>query len=332
MLLFAGGVAGTTEAAGGAVAEGAGDVASVAAGGPCFFAGTPVQPPSPNGEPAPLPVAHSGADPGFHPLDVQKREASGDKIILTGINPATGKQETVIGKAGRDTVYDLGDPNGKLKTGVIENVRTGDYVATRKPITGQTEFRRVVQTHKPLAYETITAQFADAKTGKIVDTLTATPEHPFFVPGRGPIPLGQLGIGTQVVTRAGPTFVIASLVKHEYPQGVPVYNFEVQGDHTYFVGVANGGTWVHNTCVEPDLKNLDSHALNSMAKRGWTPDDIMEAYRNGEQFPAEDLTSRLQDGPPSAATRFVHPDTGASVIINNSTGRVIHVGLPGYQY
>ena len=40
-----------------------------------------------------------------------------------------------------------------------------------------------------------------------------------------------------------------------YPHGVTVYNFEVEGDHTYFVGTANGGAWVHNDCG-PELKEL----------------------------------------------------------------------------
>ena len=44
--------------------------------------------------------------------------------------------------------------------------------------------------------------------------------------------------------------MIATLAYHHYPHGVTVYNFEVDGDHTYFVGTANGGVWVHNNCTE----------------------------------------------------------------------------------
>ena len=72
--------------------------------------------------------------------------------------------------------------------------------------------------------------------------------------GRGAISLSKLGIGTQIVTRAGPPLVIVTLVHHRYPHGVTVYNFEVEGDHTYFVGTANGGAWVHNACG-PELEN-----------------------------------------------------------------------------
>ena len=78
--------------------------------------------------------------------------------------------------------------------------------------------------------------------------MTATPEHPFYVPGQGMTALGKLGIGTLVVTRAGPSVVVHSLVRQHSAAGILVYNLEVEGDHTYFVGTANGGEWVHNVC------------------------------------------------------------------------------------
>jgi hypothetical protein len=58
--------------------------------------------------------------------------------------------------------------------------------------------------------------------------------------------LGSLGIGTLVVTRAGPAVVVHSLVRHHSAAGVAVYNIEVESDHTYFVG--SNGEWVHNDC------------------------------------------------------------------------------------
>jgi hypothetical protein len=129
----------------------------------------------------------------------------------------------------------------------IQRVKTGDKVWSRDPATGRTEMRRVVRTYRHLAHQTITVRLAD-RAGRVVQTLTATPDHRFFVVGRGAVALRRLGIGTQVMTRAGPPLVIKSLARHEYPHGIAVYNFEVQGDHTYFVGKANGGTWVHNQC------------------------------------------------------------------------------------
>jgi hypothetical protein len=65
----------------------------------------------------------------------------------------------------------------------------------------------------------VTVEFADAKTGQVVDTVTGTPEHPFYVSGRGMTALGSLGIGTLVVTRAGPAAVVKSLVRHHSAAG-----------------------------------------------------------------------------------------------------------------
>jgi hypothetical protein len=64
-----------------------------------------------------------------------------------------------------------------------------------------------------------------------------------------------------------------------------------------------------------------------LEKRGWTKDQITEALNKGERFPAENLVNK---GNP--ATRYVHPETGQSVVIDNITKEVIHVGGPGFRY
>jgi RHS repeat-associated protein len=77
----------------------------------------------------------------------------------------------------------------------------------------------------------------------------------------------------------------------------------------------------------PDLENLSIKIQKQMASRGWTPQDITDAYGKGEAFPA---TNKLRGGTP--ATRYVNPGTGKSVVIDNATGEVIHVGKAGYKY
>ena len=64
-----------------------------------------------------------------------------------------------------------------------------------------------------------------------------------------------------------------------------------------------------------------------MAKRAWTPDQITEAMQRGSQFPAENLVNKG-----NAATRYVHPETGRSVVIDDVTKEVIHVGGDGFKY
>ena len=64
-----------------------------------------------------------------------------------------------------------------------------------------------------------------------------------------------------------------------------------------------------------------------MQQRGWTTNQITEAIHNGQQFPAVNTVN-----PANAATRYVHPTTGRSVVVDNVTGEVIHVGGDGFVY
>ena len=77
-------------------------------------------------------------------------------------------------------------------------------------------------------------------------TITTTTEHPFYVKGRGFVRAGSLGIGTQIVTRAGPSATVTATRIMTRAAGYTVYNLTVDGDHTYFVGKLAGGVWVHN--------------------------------------------------------------------------------------
>lgn len=63
-----------------------------------------------------------------------------------------------------------------------------------------------------------------------------------------------------------------------------------------------------------------------MGPRGWTQTQIDEAIRGGHQVPA---INRATGNP---ATRYVHPTTGQSVVVDRITGKVIHVGAPGFKY
>jgi hypothetical protein len=129
-------------------------------------------------------------------------------------------------------------------------VKEGETAVTRDPQTGRTEYKRVQKTTVRTVGSLLSLALADRKTGKVVETITTTEEHPFQVAGQGFVPAGQLAIGNAIVTRAGPTLVVKSLTRRTQKQGYLVYNFEVEGDHTYCVGNSNGGAWVHNTCPQ----------------------------------------------------------------------------------
>ena len=66
---------------------------------------------------------------------------------------------------------------------------------------------------------------------------------------------------------------------------------------------------------------------NKMRARGWTDDQITEAIRGGLQHPTTNSVA-----PGNGDTRYVHPTTGRSVVVDDTTGEVIHVGGDGYVY
>jgi hypothetical protein len=66
---------------------------------------------------------------------------------------------------------------------------------------------------------------------------------------------------------------------------------------------------------------------NQMQKRGWTPAQIDEAMSSGQKFSAPNMVN-----PGNTATRYVHPQTGRSVVVDDVTKEVLHVGGDGFLY
>ncbi len=94
------------------------------------------------------------------------------------------------------------------------------------------------------------------------------------------------------------------------------------------------GVFVQNTggaSGQPRWRLGSNHTpeqwLKRMQKRGWTPDQISEAIEHGAQFPAVNQVT-----PGQSATRYAHPTTGRSVVVDDVTEEVIHVGGDGFVY
>ena len=90
-----------------------------------------------------------------------------------------------------------------------------------------------------------------------VETIRTTDEHPFWVESinggeGGWIAAKDLKGGDRLNEGDGSNdAIVLSSTRQEIPQGVEVYNFEVEGDHTYFVEDGVGrvtAVWVHNVC------------------------------------------------------------------------------------
>ncbi len=106
--------------------------------------------------------------------------------------------------------------DGKESVKTIETVKAGEQVVSRDPVSGKTQASKVKQTFVRQAPALVTVTLCDPQSGKPVQTVSATPEHPFFTPD-GAVELGKLGIGSTVLTRRGPPLVVSRTVWEAKP-------------------------------------------------------------------------------------------------------------------
>jgi RHS repeat-associated protein len=128
----------------------------------------------------------------------------------------------------------------------ISELAPGDMVWARDDVTGRTELRPVKQVFvtpdRPVL--ALVVEHGDGTT----EVIRATEDHPFATPSGGWVTARMLQPGDQLVTAGA---VDARVLGGWTESGThSVYNLEVEGMHTYFVGDA--GVWVHNICTEDD--------------------------------------------------------------------------------
>ena len=142
-------------------------------------------------------------------------------------------------------------PEGEKK---IEEIRAGDEVFSSDPEQGEqgggVKVQKVVQ-----VFERTVSEVVDIRVGG--ETITATPEHPFWVVGRGWIAAGQLERGSPLMTKDGRVVRVDSITRREGE--FKVYNFEVASSRTYFV--SGFGVLVHNQCGPSFLGQANGPAI-----------------------------------------------------------------------
>jgi hypothetical protein len=151
--------------------------------------------------------------------------------------------------------------DGSYATKSIEDIQVGDYVLARpqNDATAPVELKQVtaVYVHQVSQEQVLTVSDAQGHT----ETITCTAEHPFWVEGRGWTPAKDLVPGMELSSPDGSMVVVVSNATLLLDQPVNVYNFQVDGDHTYFVGDDAEPVWVHNMCKVDPYKLEKMHLL-----------------------------------------------------------------------
>jgi len=144
----------------------------------------------------------------------------------------------------------------------IENIEVGMLVYAHNPDTGETALKSVVNTFKNETEELVHIVVNG-------ECITTTPKHPFYVPTKGWTDAIELRAGDRLQLLNG-EYVIVEQVQHEIIESpIKVYNFEVEGFHTYYVGEQS--VLVHNRCDNSKKLSTDSEARKVAKQLGYSP-------------------------------------------------------------
>jgi RHS repeat-associated protein len=143
----------------------------------------------------------------------------------------------------------------------IEDLRPGDTVLSRD----QNDAADDVQPHKVVrVFRKVSDHLRilkiQGKDGN-VETIRTTDTHPFWAKHIGWVCASDLHVGSEVDELDGSFGTVISTSREAHPDGIVVYNFEVEGDHTYFVEENVGEDtpiWVHNACAWKLRANLEA--------------------------------------------------------------------------
>ncbi|MGP4083488.1 golvesin C-terminal-like domain-containing protein [Streptomyces sp. KR55] len=150
--------------------------------------------------------------------------------------------------------------DGSMKN--IEDLKEGEYVLASDPETGDVQARRITETRSHSGDKhliTLTVD-PDGKDGKAEpSTITATAEHPFWLPDYGKwVDAGDLAAGMWLQTSAGTWVQITAIDEAHRTQRV--HNLTVDGQHTYYVVAGSAAVLVHNAgCPTADALRAAPH-------------------------------------------------------------------------
>ena len=154
----------------------------------------------------------------------------------------------------------------------VELLEVGDEVAARHESepTGEVEWKPIEATFR--------------RTGRILhlhfpsgELIRTTPEHPFWVEGKGWTAAGAIREGDRIATLVGDSVAVSEVFDTE--QWEPVYNIRVADFHTYFVGEETWGfsVWAHNAYM-PNANQYYVSEGSSYASSARTLYTLLQSY------------------------------------------------------
>jgi hypothetical protein len=184
--------------------------------------------------------------------------------VATKLGPAGSKVAKACGSSfAPGTLVLIADGSHKP----IEEVQIGDHVMATDPLTGETAAKEVTDLIVGTGIKDL-IEITATPGGGYDSSLTATAEHPFWVPtSKQWVKAVDLAPGMWLRTSAG-TYVQVGAIKQQTAVQ-RVYNMTVGDLHTYYVLVGVVPVLVHNTnCPIGFIADVVSDAFTGMNKGG----------------------------------------------------------------
>ena len=140
----------------------------------------------------------------------------------------------------------------------IETIKSGDKVISTDPETMETSPKTVLETY---IREVTTLVHLTVNGEEIVTTV----DHPFYVKNQGFIKAGELIVGDELLDVNGNILLVENFNVELTDEPVTVYNFQVEGFHTYHVGCFY--VLVHNADYNQSPKEIMAERTKGLDTR-----------------------------------------------------------------
>ncbi|GKU78138.1 hypothetical protein L3i20_v225350 [Paenibacillus sp. L3-i20] len=155
----------------------------------------------------------------------------------------------------------------------IEDIKVGDMVLSKNEETGEQAYKEVLNLFRNKRDVIYKLSVDD----QLIET---TFNHPFWVEGKGWVLAEDLAEGDILQKSNREHLTIDNIELVQLQEKVTVYNFEVEGFHTYYV--TDLGIWVHNTNTKDcDIEGTDKANLKNIddfIKGKKKFDEVVEDY------------------------------------------------------
>ena len=140
----------------------------------------------------------------------------------------------------------------------IEKIKSGDKIISTDPETMETGEKTVLETY---IREVTTLVHLTVNGEEIVTTV----DHPFYVKNQGFIKAGELIVGDELLDVNGNVLLVEKFNVELTDEPVTVYNFQVEGFHTYHVGCFY--VLVHNADYNQSPKEIMAERTKGLDTR-----------------------------------------------------------------